>query len=83
MPEVGWAGSTNGDLLQLAAASGFHALVTVDQGFEFQQNPSNLPIPVDIMVAAGNRVQDLQPLIPKVILVLSEILQRRIYRVTA
>ena len=83
MPEMGWAGSTNGDLLHLAAADGFHALVTVDQGFEFQQNVSNLPIPVVIMIAARSRVQDLEPLIPEVIGVLSEQPQRRIYRVAA
>ena len=31
VPQLGWAGCTNGDLLHLAAAGGFDALVTVDQ----------------------------------------------------
>ena len=81
MPQMGWAGSTNGELLHRAAVGGFDALVTVDRGFEYQQDVSNLPIPVVIMIAARNRVQDLQFLLPRVIAVLSENLQRRIYRV--
>ena len=47
--EMGWAGTGNGLLLQLAAAEGFEALVTVDRGIEHQQNVSELPIPVIIM----------------------------------
>ncbi len=78
---MGWAGSTNGELLHRAAVGGFDALVTVDRGFEYQQDVSNLPIPVVIMMAARNRVQDLQPLVPGVIAVLSENLHRRIYRI--
>ncbi len=37
VPEAGWAGTKNGDLLQLAAAR-FDAFVTIDQGLAFQQN---------------------------------------------
>ena len=66
---MGWAGSTNGELLHRAAAGGFDALITVDRGFEYQQGVSNLPIPVVIMIAARNRVQDLQSLVPGVIAV--------------
>ena len=68
---MGWAGYTNGDLLHLASANGFQALVTVDQGFEHQQNLSNLPTPVVIVIAARNRFQDLQVLLPGVAAVLS------------
>jgi hypothetical protein len=35
--EMGWAGIKNGALLQLASGS-FDALLTVDQGIEYQQN---------------------------------------------
>ena len=81
--QMDWAGTTNGQLLHLAGIGGFDALVTVDRGFEYQQNVSELPIPVVILVAVRNRVQDLQPLVPGVIAVLSENLQRRIYRVSS
>ena len=54
-------------LLQLAASERqFSALVSVDQGFEFQQNVNTLPIPV-VIVARTNRLQDLQPLVPDVV----------------
>ena len=81
MQQMDWAGTTNGELLHRAAAGEFDALVTVDRGFEYQQNVSELPIPVVIMRAVRNRVQDLEPLVPGVIAVLSENLQRRIYQV--
>ena len=81
--QMGWAGSGNGDLLRLAADHKFDALVTVDQGIEYEQNLDSLPVPVVIMIAARNRLQQLQPLVPGVVAVLSGDLQGRIYRVSA
>ena len=80
---MGWAGSENGDLLRLAADHGFQALVTVDRGFEYQQDVQHLPIPVIIMLGPSNRLPDLQPLVPEVVAALTEGLERRIYRVPA
>ena len=77
--QMGWAGSGNGELLRLAGDYGFDALVTVDQGFEHEQNLNNLPVPVVIMVAIRNRLQELQPLVPAVVEVLSEGMQERVY----
>ena len=68
---MGWAGTGNGALLGLAADSGFDALLTVDRGFAHQQNQDDLPLPVVIMLAASNRPDELRPLVPKVIGVLS------------
>ncbi len=81
--QMGWAGSKNGELLVLAAASGFDALVTVDRGFEHEQNADDLPVPVVIVIAARNRLQELRPLVPGIVSVLSGNLRRRIYRVSA
>ncbi len=68
--DMGWAESQNGHLLQLAAEHGFDALLTVDQGFEHEQNPDTLPVPVIILLlAVRNRLQDLQPLVPEVVTV--------------
>ena len=58
-------------LLQLASEHQFSALVTVDQGIEYQQNANTLPIPVVIMIAQINRFQDLQPLVPDVVSILN------------
>jgi len=79
--EMGWAGTTNGLLLSLAATEGFDALVTVDRGIEHQQNVSALPIPVIIMLAPRNRLAELQPILPEVVSLLSGPLENRIYRV--
>ena len=83
VPEMGWAGAGNGALLALAADNGFDALVTVDRGFAYQQNLDDLPVPVVIVLAASNRPDELRPLVPRVIDVLSGPLQRRVYHVSA
>jgi len=62
---MGWAGIKNGALLRLADGQ-FDALLTVDQGIEYQQNLSGLRISVVIMMAASNDVDDLHPLLPGV-----------------
>ena len=80
---MGWAGTKNGMLLQLASEYQFDALVTVDQGFEYQQNVNSLPVPVVIIIAKTNRFQDLQPLIPEVVAILSSSLNVGIYHVEA
>ena len=81
--QMGWAGCSNGELLRLAADHGFGVLVTVDQGFAYQQSVRRLPIPVVIMIAGRTRLQELLPLVPEVIAVLSGDLGQRIHRVVA
>ena len=81
--QMGWAGCSNGELLHLAVDHGFDILVTVDQGFAYQQSVRDLPIPVVIMIAGRTRLQELLPLVPEVIAVLSGDPKRRIHRVVA
>lgn len=81
--QMGWAGVGNGALLRLVASRGFDALVTVDRGFEHEQNRDRLPVPVIVMIAVRNRLQELRPLVPAVVAVLSENPQNRIYRIPA
>jgi len=38
VPEAGWAGKKNGELLSLAQQSGFQAFLTLDRGLEYEQN---------------------------------------------
>lgn len=63
--DMGWAGIENGALLKLADGQ-FDALLTVDQGIEYQQNLSGLRISVVVMLTASNDVDDLRPLLPGV-----------------
>ena len=36
--EQGWSNLQNGDLIRVAEADGFHALITTDQSLKYQQN---------------------------------------------
>ena len=70
VPQMGWAGMKNGELLELAAAEGFTALITADKGIEYQQDSSSIPIIVVIMRSYRTRLDDLIPLIPRAVEVL-------------
>jgi len=78
--DMAWAGIKNGALLQLADGQ-FDALLTVDQGIEYQQNLSGLRISVVIMIAPSNDVDDLHPLLPAVEEVLTTLRPGEIMRV--
>ena len=72
VPEAGWASKDNGELLALAAPE-FDVFVTVDRNLAFQQSLTNLKIAVVVLVARGNRLIDLQPLVPALRAALSTI----------
>ena len=63
--DLGWVGVKNGALLKLANGQ-FDALLTVDQGIEYQQNLLGLSISVVVMMAPSKDVDDLRPLLPGV-----------------
>ena len=70
VPQMGWAGIKNGDLLTLTQHS-FEVFVTVDRNLSFQQNLTNYNIAVIILRARTNRLQDLRPLVPELLTSLS------------
>lgn len=61
------AGLKNGELLRRAADAGFEVLITADRGFEFQQNLSQTQLGVILLVAATNALEDLLPLVPRLL----------------
>ncbi len=61
---AGLAGLKNGELLNAAETSGFDALLTVDQGFEYQQSLSGRKIAIVIFRMQSNRMKDLLPHVP-------------------
>ena len=61
--EMGWSGKKNGELLSLAETE-FDALLTMDQGFEHQQNLSRRRIAILLLVARSNQIEDLAPIVP-------------------
>lgn len=73
---MGWASKKNGELLALAAAQ-FDVFLTADRNRSYQQDLSAFDIVVIVMVAPGNRLVDLQPLIPRVLAVLPSAIRGR------
>src|SRR6266436_2220155 len=61
---AGLAGLKNGDLLTAAEIAKFDVFLTVDQGFEYQQNLTASKLAIIIFHAKSNRLQDLLPLVP-------------------
>lgn len=78
--EEGWAGLKNGELLQVASGR-FDVLLTVDRNMASQQNLVGLRIAVFAMVAKGNRLADLRPLVPEVLAVLTRAKPGEVIRV--
>ena len=64
VPQAGWAGIQNGELLRLAQAQ-FDVFVTVDRNLSFQQHLPQFTIAVIVLHAPTNRLKDLRPLIPQ------------------
>lgn len=67
---MGWLGARNGDLIRRAAALGFDALITADSNIGYQQNLAHLPLTKIVPRAFRTRLQELQPLVPRVLSIL-------------
>src|ERR1700722_9880928 len=83
VPEMGWSGKKNGELLGLIVTESFQVLLTVDQNLRYQQNLANAGIAVIVMVAASNRASDLIPLMPEVLIALDTIQHGDVVEVAA
>lgn len=64
VPEMGWSGKKNGELLKLMTAQAFVVLLTTDQNIQYQQNLQSFGVAIIVLVAPTNRLADLLPLIP-------------------
>ena len=73
VPQEGWSGKKNGELLSLMAAAGFEVLLTVDQGIQHQQNLRAAGVAVIVMFGPSNQFSDLAPLVPDVLTALGAI----------
>jgi len=78
---AGWRGLKNGALLVQAAAAGFDVIVTVDNGVAFQQNLARLPIAIVVLETPSNDIDDLRPLVPRLLAALSTIAPKTLVRV--
>lgn len=70
VPQAGWAGIKNGELLTRAQTR-FDAFVTVDRNLAFQQNIPQFTIVIIVLQAPTSRLKDLRPLLPKLLQTIS------------
>lgn len=70
VPQAGWAGKKNGELLSLIAGR-FEAFVTVDQNLAAQQSTAKLAFGVVVLKAKSNNLSDLKPLVPRLMATLA------------
>jgi hypothetical protein len=72
VPQMGWAGIKNGQLLTLAEAE-FDVFITVARNLSFQQNLPRFNIAVIVLQALSNHLTDLKSLVPKVLAILDTV----------
>jgi hypothetical protein len=65
VPERGWRGVKNGDLLDQASRE-FDVFLTADQNLEHQQNLSAVGIAIVVLVAASNRLDAYKPMVERI-----------------
>ena len=81
-PEMGWASKRNGELLALAVEQ-FDVFLTADRNLSYQQDLSSFDIAVVVLVARSNRLDDLRPLVPRVLEILPAAKRRAVTRITS
>lgn len=60
VPQMGWAGIKNGELMRLAEEE-FEAFVTVDRNLSYQQDIPRYSIALIVISSISNRYDDLRP----------------------
>jgi hypothetical protein len=68
----GWAGIKNGELLRRAHGV-CEVFVTLGRNLEFQQNTKILPFGIVVVRSRSNRIVDLTPYIPGILLAASQV----------
>jgi len=76
-----WNGIENGQLLKLAAANGFDALITKDNGIPYEQNAASLSCAIVVIQARSNALIDIQPLVPRILLELRSLVPKSVLRI--
>ena len=67
--QMGWSGLKNGQLLANAAGR-FDVLLTMDRNLQHQQPVDRFDLAIVVLRAPTNKIEDILPLIPRVLSVL-------------
>jgi hypothetical protein len=78
---AGFAGRKNGALLSAAEVAKFDVLLTADRGFEYEQNLAGRKIAILIVSAESNRLRDLLPLVPDILVALESLQPGQVLRI--
>ena len=81
VPRRGWAGIKNGALLKLAEKE-YDAFVTVDRKLPLQQELAEFDIAVVLIRSRSNRLEEIRPLVPKILEALALASRRSLTTVT-
>ena len=77
---AGFGGLKNGELLDAAEAANFDVLVTVDRGFQYEQNLIGRKVAVLILSAQSIALKDLLLLVPNVLVAFQSIQPGQVVR---
>ncbi len=66
VPEMGWAGKKNGELLKLMSGQ-FEVFLTIDSNLQHQHNLTKMTLAFVVLSAHNNKLETLKPLIPQVL----------------
>jgi predicted nuclease of predicted toxin-antitoxin system len=80
--DAGLKGLKNGELLRVAAAQNFDAMLTVDKNLTYQQNAPDFRVAVLVIDAKGNSYEMLKPFASKILEALKTIKSGEIVRVS-
>ena len=78
--QMRWQGKQNGELLALVARH-FDAFVTVDQSLPHQQNLKRLKLAILILKTHSNKLEDIVPHLPELLIALRQIKPGQIRRI--
>ena len=73
VPEAGFAGMKNGELLSKAQDGGFQAFITIDHGIQFQQRLRDRKLAIILLGCKSSRLADLIPLVGDILSALSKV----------
>ena len=80
VPEMGWAGIQNGELLPLIEGK-FDAFLTIDGNMRYQQNMTGRTFALIVLAARDNTIETLLPLMPQVLAALPAIAPGQIIKI--
>lgn len=77
-----WLRLRNGVLLRAAVDAGFTVILTADQDLQYQQNLKKIGIGAVVVVGIHNRIEELRPLIPRIVEALHTVQSGEVMEIT-